>query len=1532
MPETPANSNRVGTFDGRYQYDHIYPRGRSGETLRAWDPQNGDALVVIKRPAPQDAPPMRAAQQVSIRSERRALERLSGHPVLTELRAVGSFRIGGQSHDYIVMERAAGEIVEEMVRSLAEQGERLPLLEMLVIVDELLDLLVLAHDQQVVYNDVDAKHLFWHRDTYKLKVIDWGNAVLLDESTSNNVTRQTDVLQVGQLLYFLVTGGKRLEAESTPEGDYAVIFGLDAPTAPSMLQNIITQATHPSLRRRYSTIVELRQQLSEVRRPLEDRRDNILNDVQQQLAQRNSPQALEALFERLEEAAALDPGFPRIKTLHAEVNTQLQRLRTQSNIDAARIYLDTANWGRAIETMLDLLNNADEQTAPIIRFIVAAAELLDHYDHDAAPPELSTAIDALQNDNAQQAAEALHASDAVINQLLAERLTMYLPGVTLLRPILSRLRVEAESLPHMNDVLRSLAVIDDWLDTQHDNAITVTTVRNQYQAIETALGDLRAALPNEAAERLSDMLRRAMAATQVIDEQLAELSRIAFSEPQRALQALQRAQQIDPHNVGFAELRGYIEEISLTIDAVAGFKPEVNGGNLSAWFARVLDMLDAYVADVDDQRLQLTHATLQNTADVWRQVCDTLIMGQKQASKALLIRLARQIGELNSRLAKWARDRSEQVRMTDLVEQLSPNTELANKLLECYRLWDTGKYRESAYQMEGAYSLAKTDGELQAVKRLSELSSIPANWLENDGPQDPGLTSRTEKAIVALFLAEERQELDEFTGSTRSESAYVKTMARALLDPLRQHSTAATRILFLHYTLQGMLCVQERDLHGADFWRQVAIQSHEEARTSPVFAAFDHHLTARKLIEKVEAQLVDIHNVAQLAEVRTLLNNPLAAQWLGEIDAGMRQFEDAVKSWEDGEFRTARDTFDAAISAFESGQETAALNLEGLLGWVHQLRDTVAELQNARLKIEEIAHSTRIPAPGETVSVNPVVEETLMNIVIATEENLGEAHAHQVRQWHSTYLAVQYTYTKDLPKLTKLDEFQTHFANLFINRHPTFRLYQVWREATQNMPDTGPASTVHGANPREEQPVATAPARALAPDAPAPPTLSSAQPTHRHDATPAAPLPEGVSDDVPGFVDDEGEHDSQGVDFAEGSDAPSAVPWGIVTTVVVVIVGVVLFALFGGIGDSGDDGNGGPDSANGGGDANAAAVVLPTNTSTPPATVEITATTAATDDVAATATESTVAEVLTATSVPSEAPSATEVPDTATPTTTDTVAPPTATATPLTPTEPPATATATATAVPATATPSPTVNPTATDVLSTAIAADTPLLTGDSLSVDILDALNQPDAGDFSWNSVDSVVWFYPGVNGPWTLGTDEASSQSGPVVVRFSETDLQALSTLDDAAERLQSVEMTMTLAVPSPTDPDSAEAIGSGIYFGLGVENSERERVAAEVRVPRPGSIAFGIRENDNYRERTGYPETNFNVTLRLQRNEDGTVSLFVVEEDGGDATAVNYALGTSEARYRPGTPLLPVIYASRGGVYIVITSIAMNFDPIP
>ena len=386
---TQSSGRRAGSlFDNRYRYDHIYPRGRSGETLRAYDTQDDDRPVVIKRPAPRDAPPMRAGQEVSIRTERQALERLSGHPVLTELRGSGTFRVGGHTHIYIVMDRARGRVVEEMVLEAARRGEHLPELEVLVIVDRLLDLLAYAHDRQVIYNDVDAKHLFWDRETYRLQVIDWGNAVFLDEPGAlATASRATDIYQCGELLYFILTGGARLTVTtSEEEGEgFFVNFGADAEHISPKLRGIITRAVHPDPKQRFGTVEELRHALADYRAPLERERDAIVARVRKRVRPTASQQELEALRAELDEALAMDPGYPEARALAEEIARYLQQIAFQADLDAIRIYVESANWARALALLHELQPRATEESAPLLRFLIAATAALEEA-HISPPP------------------------------------------------------------------------------------------------------------------------------------------------------------------------------------------------------------------------------------------------------------------------------------------------------------------------------------------------------------------------------------------------------------------------------------------------------------------------------------------------------------------------------------------------------------------------------------------------------------------------------------------------------------------------------------------------------------------------------------------------------------------------------------------------------------------------------------------------------------------------------------------------------------------------------------------------------------------------------------------------------------------------------------------------------------------------------------------------------------------------------------------------------------------------------------------
>ena len=358
-------------FDSRYRYDYIYPRGRSGETLRAVDTLEGDRPVVIKRPAPHDAPPIRSGQEVSILNERKALTRLNGHPVITALLGGGQFYVSGIPHQYIVMERAEGDVIGDLVLALAARGERLPELEMLVILDALLDLLHAAHARDIVYNDVDAKHLYWNREAYRLTVIDWGNAVFLegDEVTAQGVSRQSDVYQVGELLYFILTGGGRADIPRDAGEDFRLDLGEDAARIHPRLEAIASKAIHPNPRLRYRAIADLRKDLAEYRAPLERERNAILGRVAERLRRNLSRDDLNGLLRTLEPALAMDSGFPQARQLRGEILNRLSDVEIAADLDAARIYLESGNWSRALPLLDELHERARGDAAGLIALL-----------------------------------------------------------------------------------------------------------------------------------------------------------------------------------------------------------------------------------------------------------------------------------------------------------------------------------------------------------------------------------------------------------------------------------------------------------------------------------------------------------------------------------------------------------------------------------------------------------------------------------------------------------------------------------------------------------------------------------------------------------------------------------------------------------------------------------------------------------------------------------------------------------------------------------------------------------------------------------------------------------------------------------------------------------------------------------------------------------------------------------------------------------------------------------------------------------
>jgi len=1042
MGARPSGRLTESLFDNRYRYDTIYPRGRSGETLRAYDTQDQDRPVVIKRPAPQDAPPMRAGQEVSIRIEKQALERLSGHPVLTELRGSGVFRVGGHTHEYIVMDFALGQTVEEMVLERAERGEYLSELEALVVIDHLLDLLALAHDKRIIYNDVDAKHLFWDRDQYRLKVIDWGNAVFLDEPGAlSNISRSTDIYQCGELIYFVLTGGKRLAVEE--EGDtFFVNFGVDAERISAKLQSIVTRAVNPDPKRRYGSIVELKNALSEYRQPLEKARDDILSRVRKRVRATASQNELEELAEALRAAQDMDPGYPETNALAAQIRSYLKQITIQADLDAIRIYLESGNWPRASSLLGDLLPTADNNSRPLIEFLISATGTLEEMRIAPPPAGFLAALDPLFQGDVSAAGQILLTTNENRNAarqaqwLLAEQLSRTVAEVTLLRPHLARLRHE---LGEDNALLDD---IDKLLAQPPQPGLTALQVR--YEDVGALLEQLET--ESSADEALLSTVIYAQRAIRAVTENLGQVGEYVIRDPGRAGELLHQAHQVDPTSPLFDTLHDYFDEVHQALAALGQFKPKADGTNLAMWFADVQEFLRPYLDDLSDAQLHATAAALDRAAQGWNTVISYLALGRRQPTIDMLRSTADILRTFNENLAAWLGNLATRLADAAQVERHSPNTRLADSLTEGWKAWDQGRGALAAEIGQKAREHARTEGERLAADRLRKLGELLERWLVDDGVTDIERTDQAETETLSTLLSDEDQERRTFAEQMPNTTLYLRAMSRGIVAYMQQSSSAGWRALYLHYVLRGMLSLLNNDLEEAEFWRNAASRTFDDARTHRAFQVLDRMLTGRRLVEAAEKAMNAVTGPKDLENVRQTLNAPLAAEWLAGAEQAVYDTNQALHNWADGEFYNARQQLDSALVHMQQAVDKSGLKVEPFVTWLTRLRDAAADLQQQRLVLEKSALST-------SEEPDPALTGVHRRIVSLTQQTLGSDYVHQVRQWEEMYTAVLETYsTQRLSRREKLAAFSRHFASLFITKHPLYPLFRHWESVIEQLP------------------------------------------------------------------------------------------------------------------------------------------------------------------------------------------------------------------------------------------------------------------------------------------------------------------------------------------------------------------------------------------------------------------------------------------------------------------------------------------------
>ena len=1459
-------------FDNRYRYDYIYPRGRSGETLRAVDTQDEDRPVVIKRPAPNDAPPIRAGQEVSIVNEREALTRLAGQPILTELLGTGQFFVGGIPHQYIVMERAEGLIVADEVARLAGERQRLPELEMLIIVGYVINLLQTAHDKDIVYNDVDAKHLFWNRDTYTLKLIDWGNAIFLegDEVTPQGISRQTDVYQVGELLYFILSGGRRVEVPRDADENFKLDFHEDDERVHSRLQDIISKAVHPNVRHRYSSLKAMNAELSRYRTPIERERNVTVSRITEKLKNGNlSRNELIALQTQIEPALKSDPGYPPARETYHEITNRLRDLAVSADLDAVQIYMENGNWSRAADLLSELRDRAGTQTRDIVRLLLDWCILLMDAQLDSVPRPILDSITLMFDASPSKAANILMINPNKDDKIriaqwqMAERISSHFPDVLLLRPNIYRLdnavrQLASDGIP-VTDPRAILVQINKMLDeiVQMDNP-RVALLRDKYREIVDNITTLYSILQtlsiqHEFSERRLPLnaLTRALNATMELADNMHVVGKQAATSPRDALSALDASRAIDPANPVWDKLEDFLGLLYEILQTSQTYVPAADGSDLAEWLSTRKSELVPFSEHLFDEMLSEMMQGIQYADDAWQRYRDIVITGDKVTAVKVLHNASQAVTTISPTLSGWFNQLRSVIDGAKYIEKHSIPGLLGRTLADGWQAFDRGQLAEAERLGQQALEITRNEREQQVAERLWRVSRYLRGWIERNGIFSESRTQNTLADIEKLYTESEQTTVEGFTTQMPSNDTYLKAMGQGLVRVFETSSSAALRILFTQYILFGVLDAHEGHLDDASFWRTAATRTLVDTADKHVAVrSLDDFIARRRdLLEAQEifSAINGKHALSTLEEARLKLENNPETRLLSKGIQSIRTLEGAIQDWADAEFRAAGTKLEQAIRHVNECESTANITLTNYRAWLMELQAAVVDLSVQRRTLyQEIDRRPDEPQKS--------IRETIHLQAQATLDLLGEENANLLVEWRDTYETFLETYTSDLRRSHKLEEMNELFKAMFIDRHPTYPLYRHWYDVIDNSPEFP------------------------APD-------------------PDAPPPEVTEEEIVEPVDVEGEALAEKF-IVDPDEEPSKRPnrllvIGVGTIAVILIVGG-LFSLNGG---GGDDGNG------------LSGIGVDLTITDTPSDDEILAMTAdastdvPTDEPTLNPTE--VEETLALLVEPSETEEPSETPeeDFDTPTVL-----PSATDTPADTLTPSATYTETPTETPtATHTDTPTYTPTITLTPSnTPTPTHTPTATLPPQGIvglqNILDLYNREQDNPF-WNQNLFIIQ-----DGTWRLGV--GTETEAETIFFFPPIELLNTKFGNNAPARITRIEADLTLRTFNPAVVSNEE-----VYFGIMFQSTnDGNNAGIQIQVVQPTVINIAL-VDDNEDNFISQRSVNALIArLRLDRDPvSGDVIAFFNDQPIGDP--IDFL--------DPDDPVVPVIFVKDGGVIIGVTA---------
>ena len=266
---------------GRYEIQELIGTGGMGVLYRAIDPKIANRPVAIKVLRVDD-------EEMRLRFEREArMIGLLEHPNIVTVYDVGDH----DGQPFIAMKFIPGDTLAERI----ERHPPMPLVERLVLIEQLCDGLAYAHGRGVIHRDIKPLNLMVHEGTGRLIILDFGIARASAHGTGitqigklvgtprfmspeqlqgNSIDHRSDIFSVGLVLYELLSCRPAFPGQEAPLVAYRVVHESPQslaeidPALPTRLTAIVDRAIAKSPAKRYQSLRKMHNDIAGVRQLL----------------------------------------------------------------------------------------------------------------------------------------------------------------------------------------------------------------------------------------------------------------------------------------------------------------------------------------------------------------------------------------------------------------------------------------------------------------------------------------------------------------------------------------------------------------------------------------------------------------------------------------------------------------------------------------------------------------------------------------------------------------------------------------------------------------------------------------------------------------------------------------------------------------------------------------------------------------------------------------------------------------------------------------------------------------------------------------------------------------------------------------------------------------------------------------------------------------------------------------------------------------------------------------------------------------